>query len=88
MRVLSEAALVLVIVLEQLENPCGLGRSAVTGTNYEYVHEREHGQSAGGPAQIASCAAAARPARKPVAQAHWKLKPPIRPSQSSISPIR
>ena len=32
--------------------------------------------------------AAAVPARYPVAQAHWKLNPPMRPSQSRISPAR
>lgn len=32
--------------------------------------------------------AACRPAKYPVAQAHWKLNPPIRPSQSRISPTR
>ena len=39
-------------------------------------------------ALIQRLAAACRPAKYPVAQAHWKLKPPIRPSQSRISPTR
>ena len=36
----------------------------------------------------ASARAAPRPATAPLAHAHWKLKPPIRPSTSSSSPQR
>ena len=48
--VLSEAALVVVSVLEISKNLSGLGRSAARGTKYEYVHEhkREHEQISGG----------------------------------------
>lgn len=31
---------------------------------------------------------APNPAARPLAQAHWKLKPPMRPSTSRISPQR
>ena len=48
----------------------------------------ERARTSGAHSGDAANAAAARPATAPLAQAHWKLKPPMRPSTSRSSPQR
>ena len=67
-------------------------RAAVArGVRVQHSHQADRRSRRGelpGDLEDDQPAAAAPPATNPLAHAHWKLNPPMRPSTSSISPIR